>query len=50
MGEKLPQGKTTAWAYGAVLAFSTVYLVGGLLLERYWNKKEKPQKKSDSYS
>jgi hypothetical protein len=39
MERKNPAGKAIAWSYGAVIAFTAVYFVGGLLLEKYGQKK-----------
>lgn len=40
MNKKPSAGKTVAWSYGIVIAFATVYYVGGVLLERASRKKE----------
>jgi hypothetical protein len=34
MSNKLPVVKTVAWAYSAVLAFATAFIVGGILLDK----------------
>jgi hypothetical protein len=40
MNKKPSVGKTVSWSYGIVIAFATVYFVGGVLLERVSRKKE----------
>lgn len=34
MNKKPPVLKTIAWVYGAVAAFATAYIVGGILLDK----------------
>jgi hypothetical protein len=36
---KLPVGKTLAMAYGAVAAFATAFIIGGIIWDRQANKK-----------
>ncbi|GLV55718.1 hypothetical protein KDH_25620 [Dictyobacter sp. S3.2.2.5] len=39
MSQKKPStGKTVAWMYGVVASFVTVYVVGGILLDKLWRK------------
>ncbi len=44
MEKKPPVGKAIAWSYGAVIAFTAVYFVGGLLFEKYSKKKHSEKK------
>ncbi|GER91187.1 hypothetical protein KDW_53490 [Dictyobacter vulcani] len=38
MEKKPPVGKTLAWVYGGVISFVTVYIVGGIILDKIWPK------------
>jgi hypothetical protein len=41
MDRKGSAGKALAWSYAAVIAFSVVYFVGGLLLDKKAGKQSK---------
>jgi len=42
---KLPVGKTLALAYSAVAAFTTVFIIGGIIWDRQANKKRVASRK-----